>query len=408
MKKRRDVEGKVWNFIDRHPYLIYFLLITLFSLIVRFVLIKYPSGDYDMFLKPWFDELKLYGGLKALGRPIGNYTPIYMTILALLTYLPINSLISIKVVSLIFDYIGGFFLIKIIRELLKDKKYSKTISLVVYGIYLFLPTVILNSSYWGQSDSIYTAFVLISIYYLIKKNFLKGLIFWAIAFAFKFQAIFIFPLYVLMYFASRKIKFKYFLVIPLIVFIFSIPKIIFSHNFLSGFEVYYNQSSTYDSYLTLNLPNFYSIYLNGYDSSNPNLINTPLKEISTIGIIGTLMIFMSIGLLVYKKKINFDKRAIIEFGLWSIMLCTFFLPQMHERYLFMGDVIALLYLVLNKKKYYVPIIIELISLNGYMYLLFSGFAVNLSLLSIIYLIILVLYTKDMYMKYFKESYEKDY
>ena len=73
---------------------------------------------------------------------------------------------------------------------------------------------------------------------------------------------------------------------------------------------------------------------------------------------------------------------------------------MHERYLFMGDVIALLYFVINKKKYYVPIAIEMISLNGYMYLLFSGFAVNLSLLSIIYLIILVLYTKDMYMKYF--------
>ena len=403
MKKRLDMESKVWNFIDKHPYVIYFFLITLFSLLVRFLLIKYPSGDYDMFLKPWFDELKLYGGLGALGRPIGNYTPIYMTILSLLTYLPIDSLISIKVVSILFDYLGGFFLFKIIRELLKDKKYSKTISLVVYGIYLFLPTVILNSSYWGQSDSIYTAFVLISIYYLLKKNFLKGIIFWSMAFAFKFQAIFIFPLYVLMYFANRKIKFKYFLVIPLIVFLFSIPKIIFSHNFLSGFEVYYNQSSTYDSYLTLNLPNFYSIYLKGYDSSNPNLINTPFKEIGTIGIIGTLMIFMTIGFLVYKKKINFDKRAIIEFGLWSIMICTFFLPQMHERYLFMGDVLALIYFVINKKKYYVPIIIELISLNGYMYLLFSGFALNMSLLSIVYLIILVLYTKDMYIKYFKEK-----
>ena len=158
---------------------------------------------------------------------------------------------------------------------------------LIYGLYLLLPTVILNSAYWSQSDSIYTAFVVISLYYLIKNDFKKGIIYFAIAFAFKFQAIFIFPLYVLMYFSDRKIKFKYFLFIPLIVFIFSIPKVIYSGKVFSGFEVYVNQSGTYKQYLTLNLPNAYSIYFKGYESNNPNLISTRIDEMGTIGIVTT-------------------------------------------------------------------------------------------------------------------------
>ena len=201
-----------------------------------------------------------------------------------------------------------------------------------------------------------------------------------------------------MYISERKIKFSNFLYIPLVIFILSIPKVILSHDLLIGFKVYFEQAGTYNMYATLNFPNIYGIFLQG---NNSNLINTPFKELSTIGILVTLAILVTIAYLVYNKKTKFDKNAIIEFALLSILITTFFLPQMHERYLFMGDVIALLYLVINVKKYYVPIMIEFISLNGYMYLLFSGFAINFSTLSIAFLVLIVLYFKDMYVKYFK-------
>ena len=95
MKKENK---EIWKFIEKHSDILFFLIITIIAIIVRVMLIKHPSGDYDMFLKPWFDELKQNGGLRGLAKEIGNYTPPYMTLLALLTYLPINSLISIKIV----------------------------------------------------------------------------------------------------------------------------------------------------------------------------------------------------------------------------------------------------------------------------------------------------------------------
>ena len=202
-----------------------------------------------------------------------------------------------------------------------------------------------------------------------------------------------------MYIANRKIKIKDFLIIPITIFVLSIPKVIYSQDLLAGFKVYYNQANTYQEYITLNFPNVYSIFLKGYDLNNPNLINTPFKEMGTIGIIIMLVILITLAYFVRIKKINFDKHAIIEFSLFSVLMTTFLLPQMHERYLFMGDVISLLYLVINKKQYYVPIIIEMISLNGYMYLLFAGFAINISILSIVFLILLILYTRNIIKKY---------
>jgi hypothetical protein len=136
-------------------------------------------------------------------------------------------------------------------------------------------------------------------------------------------------------------------------------------------------------------------------NSNSNIINTPFSELNTIGIIITFAILVSLAYIVYIKKIKFDKNTIIDFALFSILITTFFLPQMHERYLFMGDIIALLYLVINKRKYYVPIIIEFISLNGYMYYLFGSKTINFNMLSIGFLILIILYSKDMYLKYFE-------
>lgn len=394
-KKNKD--NIIWDFVDKHHNLIFLVIITILAIIARYLMIEYTSNDYISFLNPWFNTLKVNGGLSGLSNSVGDYTPIYMTLLAILTYFPIKSLISIKVLSIIFDFIGAIIVKKIVEELLKDKKYKNKVSLLIYSLCLFLPTMLLNSAYWAQCDSIYTSFVLLSILYLIRKRYKLSIIFFAVAISFKFQAIFIFPLYVLMYIAERKIKFRYFLYIPLVIFILSIPKVIYSHDILAGFRVYFQQAGSYKDYITLNFPNIYGIFLG---NSNYNIINTPFSELSTIGIIITFAILVSLAYIVYIKKIKFDKNTIIDFALFSILITTFFLPQMHERYLFMGDIIALLYLVINKRKYYVPIIIEFISLNGYMYYLF-GSTINFNMLSIGFLILIILYSKDMYLKYFK-------
>ena len=387
------LEKNIWEFIEKYKFIIFLVIITILSLVLRGTLYNYSYGDYDVFLKPWFNELKENGGLKALGLGIGNYNAPYMTILALLTYLPVDSLISIKTVSVIFDYICAVVGLLISLHLFKD---NKKMALLVYSCILFLPTVFLNSACWGQADSIYTAFILISILCLFKEKYTSAFIFLGIAFSFKLQAIFVLPLYILMYLSERKFSILKFLWVIVAFIVMCLPSIIFGNSLANCINVYIGQTTTYSQYITLNFPNFYGIF---WGNPGEHLINVTNELLPKIGIICTLFIFIILAYLVIDKKVKFDARAIIEFALWSVLISTFFLPSMHERYLFVGDVLALLYLIYNKDKYYLAIGIELISLYGYLYILFSGFALNMNIVSIFYLVLFVLYSKDMYKKY---------
>ena len=53
----KKIEDKVFEFINKHRIVIFFIIISGISLLVRFFLLRYESVDYTMFLKEWFDEI---------------------------------------------------------------------------------------------------------------------------------------------------------------------------------------------------------------------------------------------------------------------------------------------------------------------------------------------------------------
>lgn len=167
---------KIWDFIERKKFIIFFIIITGISLFARIAVIDFISGDYASCLEPWFYQLKDNGGLSALKLNIGNYNLLYLTILALLTYLPVEPIVSIKMVSIICDYICALAVMKIVYIVLKENKNKDLFALLAYGVVLFLPTVLLNSACWGQADSIYVAFILLSIAALLEEKYLKAFI----------------------------------------------------------------------------------------------------------------------------------------------------------------------------------------------------------------------------------------
>lgn len=167
---------KIWNFIERKKLIIFFVIITALAMYARISMIEFISGDFDSFLEPWFYELQKNGGLSALKLDIGNYNLPYITILALLTYLPTDPIISIKMVSIVCDFLCALAVMKIVYIVFKENKNKDFLALIVYGVVLFLPTVLLNSACWGQADSIYVAFIMLSIAALLEEKYLKAFI----------------------------------------------------------------------------------------------------------------------------------------------------------------------------------------------------------------------------------------
>ncbi|MEG2429940.1 MAG: hypothetical protein RSA99_06100, partial [Oscillospiraceae bacterium] len=173
---------------------IFVLVVTMLAIFARYTLFPYQSGDYNTFLANWFDTLKLNGGIKAIGLSLGDYTPPYVYILALLTYIPISSLVLIKTVSCIFDIICAILVCKMVYE----KTLSQKKTLISYLIMLFAPTILLNGALWAQCDIIFATFIVFSVYNFMKKKPIAGMIFFSISFCFKLQAIFIVPLLILL------------------------------------------------------------------------------------------------------------------------------------------------------------------------------------------------------------------
>lgn len=371
-------EKKFIEFCEKHIFILFAIFIVLITLFLKYKLLDFISGDYEVFLSKWFTYLKDNGGIQALKSYIGDYNAPYVTLLSLLTYLPINSLFSIKLLSIIFDYVLAFASGLLVKELVhKNKQYYFLITFVIISI---LPNVLLNGAMWAQCDSIYASFVILSLYYLIKEKYIKSFIMLGIAFAFKLQFIFILPLYLALYVSKKKFSILHFLILPATNIILCLPTIIMGNSLTNVLSVYFNQTSTYANDLVLNFPNIWNLF-----PANPDMFYI-IGEVLLV-IVCAIMLFY---VLVNKVKLN--KEKIVLLGLWFIVISTYILPGMHERYLFVGEILAVIYYIAYKKHGYLAFFINLCSLITYSIFLINFNFPYMILLSIVYLVIIMFFT----------------
>jgi Gpi18-like mannosyltransferase len=356
------------------------------AIIVRIPGLPFTSGDYNAFISRWYDTIKNNGGFSALKNAMGDYTQPYLYLLALGTYTNINKLFYVKMITLVFEIMAAFFAMKIVNMKYKNEKFGY----LAFGSLLFIPTVIFNGSVWGQCDIIYTSFAIGSIYYILCKKPITSMIFYGIALSFKLQAIFLLPLFGVLLFKNR-IKIYHFVIIPLSYVVLSIPSLIVGRSLTDMLLTYANQSGEYKN-LTYNAPSIYQWFTSKFFS-----------DTNLIGYIGILLTFVIVLIILYIsvryiKVIKYEN--IVELALLFSIIIPFLLPRMHERYFFMADVISLLYAFSFPGKFYIAIILPLISLFSYFPFLYHTSANSIFSLSIILFLVIVdlIYTFRIHLK----------
>lgn len=368
------------------------IIITILAVAVRLMLFNIESGDYVGFLNKWYDELKQNGGMSALSKIESDYNMPYLEILALLTYIPINKLYLIKAVSVIFDIVMAISVMILVSRLTnKNKKYM----LLSYAITLFLPTVVLNSAAWAQCDSIYTTFIILALVKLIDKKYVTSILFYGVALAFKLQAIFILPVYAIV-FLGNKDMLKKLIYAPLVVvpnIILSLPAIFYGKNVFSIFGTYGTQVSEYANYISQNISNIYHLI---YFDAN-SFIATQSNVILVLMIAMTLIVFFSILVLVQKGKIKLEGK-VVELAFYSVLVCVFLLPCMHDRYLYVAEVLAAVLFAKASNRserifgIVITILIQMVSLGSYGRFLFLRSGNNMIVDALVYMGIIVTFT----------------
>ena len=60
------------------------------------------------------------------------------------------------------------------------------------------------------------------------------------------------------------------------------------------------------------------------------------------------MFFLIVALYVIFNKVKINKDLIIETTVWSVLICTFFLPYMHDRYAYLADILSIVYSIMEQ------------------------------------------------------------
>jgi Gpi18-like mannosyltransferase len=341
-----DLKKNTFSEMLSNKRFFYFLLI--FGVLIKLVLFPVRTGDFVGFLQPWLDFIKTHGYFSSLKFGFYDYTPSYIYILIVIAKTGLNPLFLVKIVSIVFEYLAAFY----IGKLAALKVKSSNIVLISLAVIPLIPSVILNSSYLSQCDSIYAAFVLASVYYLLKKKQLVSVILLGVGFAFKMQSIMLLPFFFVMMLKGN-IRWYYFLVVPIIFIISLIPAWFFGRPFSNLINVYISQTNHYQ-FLTMNFPNLYIWISNDFYETG-----------KLAGMAFTFLFTLISGIWLSSKRFIFDDEKWLQLAFLSAILIPFLLPGMHERYMYLGDLLGVLYFLVFRKNIHFTIGILLVSLYSY-------------------------------------------
>lgn len=349
----------------------------LLAMALRFSLFDFTSVDYRMFLSPWYDFIVSYGGLGALEYDFSNYSPLYLYFLTLATYLPLPKLYAIKLVSISFDLLLALWVLLIIRL----KYENRVIWVSSFFAALFAPTVFINSALWGQSDATYTSMLIAAIYFAIRRSPNLSLFFFSVALAFKLQAVFLFPLFIVIL-LKRRVPIYSFLIIPVMYIASVLPAWLAGRSLTELLMTYPAQAGLFPA-LTLNAPNLYQ-----WLSNDPELFEKP-------GTILAALLACLLCLVCWRSAVPLNGDVIVKLSLVSVLILPLTLPHMHERYFFAADVVSIIYAFYSPRRFFVPIVVGVASLFSSFPFLFRETVIDLRYLAILMGVALIVVAADL-------------
>ena len=342
--------------------------IVVLAIALRLKLRSFVSADVTNYFVNWFDHLRTHG-LSGFGVNFSENNFPYLFLLYLSGFVPVTKVFAIKLAPMVFDFIAAFALFRIVTTITEDRVRAALAALA----FLFLPTVFLNSSLWGQSDVIYVSFILFSLDAALKDRTRSAWTWFGIALSFKLQAVFFLP--VLAYVWLKKRGVWYAPSFAALAFLaLSLPPILFGRGLLDTLGVHARAYGTFPK-LTVAAPNpYYWVPADLF-----RLFDGPAIVLA-IATVALVLLFCVLRMA--PTRIN----LVVVSGMF-LLLAPFLLPQMHDRYFYGFEVLCFVLAALDYRKTWLVFVSQFVAFFSYSSFLFETQIVPWPVLSMVMMVL---------------------
>ena len=187
-----------------------------------------------------------------------------------------------------------------------------------------------------------------------------------------------------------RVKLRYALWIPAIQVASTIPALIAGRKFGEVMSIYWKQTTQYTR-LSMNYPSIYTIITSSLDVEIRKIL-IPAGVIATVAILGVLAYYIR------NRKFKITAEYMLTLAIFTILLCCFCLPVMHERYAYVGELLAVVYGVMKYRRMAVCAVLQTIAMITYTRFLFGSTVSELWPLTLAMLAVILLVGYDLYLQ----------
>ena len=321
----------------------------------------------------WTEQIVNHGLVAIKAYPF-DYTPASMLIFILSSLLPFTSYLNIKLIALPFIPISAL----LISDLIFKFNHDKAAACLGYALTCLLPTILVNTALWGQTDIYYGLALLLAIYFFILKRPYAAVIAWGIALCFKAPPLFLGP-FLLFLFVRKQIPWKALWIPPALFLFFASIFISLGTPTASALGIFITQEASFHS-LCMNCATLWS-FLPAADYNLGVLVGFGLAFLGA-------MIYLYIML----KKIDLaDPAQIVLAALLSMILMPFLLPKMHDRYFFFAELLSVSLIFLDWRFLLSFVLLQISTgIGSWHYLMHDSSTLSMSLSAGLNLVVLLL------------------
>ena len=377
------------------------------TMLARVSMLDFVTADYVSFLSGWTQAFR-EGGFAMLAENVGDYNLLYQYALLLISQMPLHDLYLIKLFTVIFDYALALAMMRAAGRFGTERA-----KLPVFLIVMALPTTLLDGACWGQCDSVYVFLIVSSLYMLATDRPTRSAVFLALAFAFKLQTIFFFPV-VLLGLIHKKYRLRHAAAFFAAYLVTMLPALIAGRPFMDALSVYANQSmGQYYDRMSYNAPNLYLFfpmlefassqeftwmrYIAGIDGEGTNAYLTAdlMPDLQSAALYACVLLTLIVVIywLIHAREITMDMT--LELALFFAIFLPFVMPKIHERYFYLADMLSILYAAKRTDRRFMPLLVVGASLMSYVPYLMRQRPIDERFLALMMFAALIVISRDL-------------